>query len=171
MTDRIYIGVDPSHSGWSCAIAKETNSDCNHPDKVHLISGKEKPRVIGSPQLIKDLKDNIFHIRATGKEQLIICIEQTRIHQLNRSHILASISMDIGSIAQAFRDIPIWLVYPQEWKRYLFTSGLIPEMEKKSNKGKATYQPVINKHFGTDLTDNELSAWAICYYNASNYRE
>lgn len=170
MSEKVYVGCDPAHGGWSCAIAKEPNSPCTHPDQVHFISGKEKPNVIGSPELCKELYLEMSDKYMKGYYGgYVICVEEPRIHSLKLLRTMASICRDVGSIAQAFREFPVWTVLPFEWKGYLHESGLVPAMEKKGNKGAKIYQPILNEHFGTDLTDNELAAFSICYYNASNY--
>jgi len=173
MTDKLYIGIDPGKSGWGIcySLNPEQLSEC------YFLTGKEKPHVIGCPELVKNLEHGIPHIADINRdihiERIIIGIEEVHFGFKNA---IRSLNQDIGFIAHAFYGHIVITVKDGEWKKGLGIAGLRGDcspQDKPDNKSKKGgiirgYVPVLNEHFGITKTEHEWSAWGICYYILKN---
>jgi len=177
MSKRIHIGIDPGghskSSEWAFCMAN-FEKRIDDPTDAFIITGQENPNGLGCPNLIEQLK---YHmpLHRYGKD-IVIFIEQPLG---NRTNTIASGWCDIGYISAVYSNSPVAVVRADAWKCYLRDSGLVPTMmghygmkakkNKKTGDIKPSYKQILDAHFGLDLTEDSWAAWAICYYNASNY--
>jgi len=159
MKQTTFIGVDPGRSGFGICLGFDKLDNCN----CVFHCGKESQSRLLYPESLINYLIGVIN----DYTDFVICIEDAMTNP-QRLQVMKSQSRDVGAIAYAMRQHPVFIASQGEWKCNLRDRHDVPI---KGNMSENDYTEIMNRHFKTERPSHAWASYGLMMYAIDNYSE